>query len=557
LKTSNQPSIRPDVLGAFYITRAMIKTLALAIICLLIFGRCAQEVVPTGGKKDSIPPNLVESNPLNKTLNFKGRKIELFFDEYVVVDNINQKLIITPEADNPYSYKQNGMSVLLTFKNEFKDSTTFTLNFGDAIKDFAEKNPAKNLKLVFSTSNTLDSARVYGTLKDIKTNKPIFDALVGLYNITDTLNIAKQKPYYFSRTDSSGIFSIENIQSKEYKLIAIDDKNRNMLFNAKDERMGFLSKPVKTGSDSASYNLTMFLSDNTLLKIQRTIPRVNNYSVVFSKPIEKVNVTFMNKDTLPYLLENGGALKFFNVQPHPDSTLVKLSVTDSLGTITDFEQKIAFQAPRGKERQKDPLTLTTTPESNKPLTNTFTYKLILNKPIQFIDDQKITLITDSLTHEPLNAFKYEWNTNHNILTISAKSFAKDTVKWDLPKGSIISVEGDTLSKMLLRHPILKEEDYGQIKGAVVNADTSMRFIVELVDEQYKIFESAYSSPYTFRHIPQGKYYLRIIIDQNRNRRWDTGQLDKDLQPEPIYYMNDKILLKANFELNDVNITVPK
>src|SRR5687768_4706212 len=133
----------------------MIKTIAFAVICLILFGKCAQQVSPTGGKKDSLAPNLVESVPLNKTLNFKGKKIELFFDEYVVVDNINQKLIITPEADNPYSYKQNGMSVALTFKNQFQDSTTYTLSFGDAIKDFAEKNPAKNLKLVFSTGSSL------------------------------------------------------------------------------------------------------------------------------------------------------------------------------------------------------------------------------------------------------------------------------------------------------------------------------------------------------------------------------------------------------------------
>ncbi|MCE7073618.1 Ig-like domain-containing protein [Dyadobacter sp. CY327] len=535
----------------------MIRTIAIAIICLVIFGRCAQQVSPTGGKKDSIPPTLLESNPPNKTLNFKGKKVEVFFDEYVVVDNINQKLIITPEADNPYSYKQNGMSVSLNFKNEFKDSTTYTLNFGDAIRDFAEKNPAKNLKLVFSTGNTLDSGRVYGTLKDIKTNKPIFDALVGLYNLSDTLNIAKQKPYYFSRTDSSGIFSIENIQTRDYKLIAIDDKNRNMLYNAKDERMGFLSKPVTARSDSASYHIDMFLSDNTVLKIQRTIPRVNNYAVVFSKSIEKVDVKFMNTDTLPYMLENGAAIKFFNVQPHPDSTLVKLTVTDSLGTVTDFEQKIAFQAQRGKERQRDPLNMTTKPEGNKALTNTFTYTLNLNKPIQFLDDKNITLITDSLTHEPLSAFKYRWDPTRTTLTIDAKSFAKDTIKWDFPKGSMLSVEGDTLPKTLIKHPVLKEENYGQIRGAIVNADTAMRYIIELVDEQYKLIETQYTTPYTFINIPQGKYYIRVTLDANRNRRWDTGELDKDKQPETIYYLPDKILLKANFELNDINATLPK
>jgi hypothetical protein len=149
-----------------------------------------------------------------------------------------------------------------------------------------------------------------------------------------------------------------------------------------------------------------------------------------------------------------------------------------------------------------------------------------------------------------------WNKNHNIVTIEAKSFAKDTVKFDIPKGSIISVEGDTLPKTLLRHPILNEEDYGLIRGRVTNADTAVHFIVDLVDEQYKVIQTHYASPYTFKNIPQGKYFLRLTIDKNRNGRWDTGQMDKDLQPEPIYYLPDKILLKANFELNDINISIP-
>jgi hypothetical protein len=120
-----------------------------------------------------------------------------------------------------------------------------------------------------------------------------------------------------------------------------------------------------------------------------------------------------------------------------------------------------------------------------------------------------------------------------------------------------SKRGDTLPKTLLRHPILNEEDYGVIRGRVTNADTSVHFILDLVDEQYKVVQTHYQSPYTFKNIPQGKYFLRITIDKNRNRRWDTGQIDKNLQPEPIHYAPDKILLKANFELNDINITIPE
>ena len=536
----------------------MLKTICIAILCLLIFGRCAQQVSPTGGKKDTLAPNLVESIPLNKTLNFKDNRIELLFDEYVILDNITQKLIITPAIENPYTFKPNGMSVVLNFKKKFDDSTTYTLNFGDAIKDFAERNPAKNLKLVFSTGNSLDSGKVYGTVKDIRSNKPLLDALVGLYNTSDTLNVGKQKPIYFSRTDSSGHFSIENVQIKDYKLIAIDDKNRNMLYNTKDERIGFHNKTVNSGSDSMNYNLNMFQSDITPLKIQRTIPKVNNYTVVFNKAIEQVQVSFTNKDSLPYILESPTQIKFFNVEPHPDTTFLKLKVLDSLGTSTELaDTKVTFQTQRGKDRQRDLLSMSPSPEANKPLGTNFTYKLTLNKPIKFLDDKRINLITDSLSHEPLNSFPWTWNANHNILTITAKSFAKDSIKWEFPKGSVISVEGDTLPRTVIKHPVLKVEDYGVLRGSVLNTDSSSHFIIELVDEQLKVISNSFTSPFTFNNVPQGKYFLRLIIDANNNKRWDSGNIEKALQPEAIVYLPEKMLIKSNFELNDINISFPQ
>lgn len=531
----------------------MLKKYALAIICVILLAKCAQQVAPTGGKKDIIPPNLISSDPPNRTTNFKGSKISLFFDEYVVIDNITQKLIITPEADNPYNYKSKGLSVELTFKKKFVDSTTYTLNFGDAIKDYAEKNPAKNLKLVFSTGGTLDSGRVYGTIKDLRSNKPVFDALVGLYNDTDTLNIAKQKPTYFSRTDSSGRFSIENTQIKSYKLIALDDKNRNLLYNTKDERIGFLDKAVNAGSDSANYALSLFLSDNTPFRVQRTVPKVNNYTVIFNKGIEKVHVNFMNKDTLPYIFENGQQLKFFNVQPHPDTTLIRLTAMDSLGVSAEDTLKITFLQQRGKERQRDPFGMTSSIQQNKPLARNFTYELTWTKPVAHLDEKSIQMISDSVTKEPLSSLTSSWNQYHNQLKITGKSAVGDSIIWEFPKGSVISVEGDTLAKSTIKHPVMKDEEYGILTGSIINATTGIDYIIELLDEQYKVIQSTIGSSYIFKYIPQGNYYLRVITDTNKNKRWDTGAITGNRQPENITYYPQKILIKANFEINDTNI----
>ncbi|PWJ55239.1 Ig-like domain-containing protein [Dyadobacter jejuensis] len=532
----------------------ILRTVFIAVISLLIFGRCAQVVAPTGGKKDSLAPILLQSYPPNRTINFKDNRVELLFDEYVIVDNLNQKLVITPEADNPYSYKLNGETVILNFKKEFEDSTTYTLNFGDGIKDYAEKNPAKNLKLVFSTGPKLDSGRVYGKVKDVKTNQPILDVLVGLYLPTDTLNPAKTKPYYFSRTDSSGIFSIENVQVKAYRLIAIEDKNRNMLYNAKDERIGFLKENIIGDADSTNYNLTMAISDNTPIRIQRTLPKVNNYTVVFNKGIEKARVSFETPDSLPHIRETN-QIKFFNIEPHSDTVVVNLQVTDSLGTDSTFQQKIAFQQQRGKTPQKEPFTMATEPQNNKPLANEFSYSLKFNKPIAFLDADSIRLYTDSVTYIPLTDLKQTWNDYHNELKIEGNTKAIDSLKWQIPLGAVISVEQDTLPLTHLKHPVLDPEDYATLSGTVLNADSTTSVIIELLDEKYQVVKQTFQYPYHFIHIPEGKYYLRLTLDSNRNQKWDSGNLEKGLQPETVIFLPEKLHLKSNFEISGIDITV--
>lgn len=517
--------------------------------------RCAQQVAPTGGRKDTIAPTLIGSNPLNKSRNFQGKEIELFFDEYVIVDNIQQKLIITPEVENPYNFKQKGTSIALTFKKDFADSTTYTFNFGDGIKDFAERNPVQNLKLVFSTGATIDSGRVYGTITDLRSNKPIFDGLVGLYKMKDTLNPEKQKPYYFSRTDSSGWFAIENVQVARYQLIATDDKNRNQLYNTKDERIAFLDSAIQVGTDTTNYDLRLYLSDATLPRVQRTTPKVNNYTVVFNKGMDSLRVKFLKGDSLAYFPESATQLKFFKSGSAADTTLVSITGIDSLGQVIEQDQKIAFLVQRGKERQLEPLAVRTTPDRGRPLARDFEYTFIFNKPIARLAEESIQLQNDSLTKQPLSSMKWQWNTYHNEVSVTGKASARDSIKWIIPTGAIISVEGDTLPAITYRHPVLKEEDYGILRGKIT-ADSATYFILELVNEEQRVIRTAYASPFTFSRVPPGKYQLRVIVDRNNNRRWDAGNYAKGTQPERVYYFSDPIQVKSNFEFDDTDFTIP-
>jgi hypothetical protein len=69
-------------------------------ISLILLQSCAQMASPPGGKKDTLAPVVTTSIPLNKSKNFKGKKIELNFNEYVTVKSLNQELLITPSIGN-------------------------------------------------------------------------------------------------------------------------------------------------------------------------------------------------------------------------------------------------------------------------------------------------------------------------------------------------------------------------------------------------------------------------------------------------------------------------
>ena len=114
---------------------------------------------------------MVGSSPKDSVLHFKGNKIVLTFDEFVDVKDAQQNLIMSPNPQHLPSvdYKLNVVTVKL--KDSLASNTTYTLNFGNSIKDVDEGNIAKNFSYVFSTGNYLDSGELHGKVLIAETGK--------------------------------------------------------------------------------------------------------------------------------------------------------------------------------------------------------------------------------------------------------------------------------------------------------------------------------------------------------------------------------------------------
>ncbi len=536
---------------------------SLFIIHYSLLISCSQQIPPTGGKKDKIAPKLLSSIPYNQQTNYTGKSVELFFDEYIVTENLQQKLQITPDAGE-YEVKLQPASLKLIFKKPLEKDNTYSLAFGDVVKDFSEKNPVKNLRVVFSTGSKIDSASVSGKIRDSQNGKPILDALVGLYKNSDTLNPEKTKPTYFTRTDSAGLFSIENVRPATYQLIAIDDRNRSMTYNIKNERIGYKEDSIrmKPSTQISDVILDLYYVKNQPPKARNGTSRINYYTFNYDKGLEKINIKFVNSaDSIPYFQPSPTEIQFFNTKNKKDTIQVKTTVTDSSGLVLEAIQKIKFRDSKGntKDIAKDKETfkaIITPTESEEIDPLSINYKLVFNKPIEKYELTQIKMYSDSTKAETLTEANFKWENHHSTLSINRDFKAKKELKIIIPKGTFISVENDTLTAIKVKIKVKEEDNYGTIIGKVLGSKSSIgmaNVIVELMDNNFKVVKTSNKADFQFNFVKPNEYYLRVIEDLNNNGKWDSGDYKTKKQPEKIRFYPEIIKLRKNFVLDGLNI----
>ena len=524
------------------------------LLCIAVFAsNCAQIAQPPGGKKDTLAPKLIDSYPKMRAKNVKPKQIELFFDEYISIENLPQKTIITPGNGLTFDFRAKPTSVVLIFNEPLKDSTTYTISFTDGIRDASERNPATNLKLVFSTGNQLDSLSLSGTVSNVTTGTTVEGALVGLYAPRDTLDAQRVKPIYYTKTDTSGRFIIENIKAGDYDVLAFTDKNNNFLFNPNGEDIGFLKDRVKLNKPVSGLAIQLFEQNTTPIRILRNDSRSDSYTLNLSKGVVTYSVKFRdNKDSLPSMQPTVNQIKFFRTKETTDTLSIQLTAIDSLGTSNVLKHTINFRQKNKREKPEE-FTFRPEPAPNDAVEPNFSWKLIANKPIGKVDSKQIQFSIDSLSTTDLGSFTTVMGQQQTELTNQISTKARKFIRIKLSKNAIQSVMGDTITAAVLTYPILDSENYGVLRGQITTKEPN--YLLELVDERKLVVQRLRNVPiYEFKNVRPGKYRLRLIIDSNNNRIWDTGRYEKRILAEPIIYLPGVVLIRQNFESEDNDLS---
>ena len=211
----------------------------LAVSSWLLTIGCARMGQPDGGWYDDTPPRVVGATPADKATNVKAKKVNIWFNEYIKIQDAQNKVIVSPPQLEQPEIKDAGHRIIVELKDSLKPNTTYTIDFGDAIVDNNESNPMGNYTYSFSTGDRIDTMEVSGYVLNAEDLEPIKGIQVGLYDdLSDT--IFHQKPMIrISRTDSRGHFTIKGVAPGTYRAYALKDADGDFIYNQKSEQLAF------------------------------------------------------------------------------------------------------------------------------------------------------------------------------------------------------------------------------------------------------------------------------------------------------------------------------
>lgn len=533
---------------------------SLIYICLIfLVTRCAQITPLSGGKKDVAAPKVLLYNPDNASLNFNSKTIEIQFDEYITLKDIANQFIITPQVKEIPEIQTQGKKLKITFNETLLPNTTYKLAFGNAICDINESNVLQNFEYIFSTGSTIDSLKLQGKIFNSLDKKPESQILVGLYSkdAKDSV-IYKEKPLYISKTNLDGAFNFNYLPNTPFKIAAIKDQNKNLLYDGSEEQLAFTKELVQPG-DSYSITLNLFKEKPSKSFIKKSIsPEYGKAYVIYNKPQKDIK-TVKAKGLLQYKLN---VLK-------DTLSLYYSKKFDTLEVYVNYEnQKV------------DTIYIKTLTEAafNKQLKNkTIKYDLKsnlgsvlpffdlpsfeLNAPIESnnIHTEQIELLEklDSSTKSLpfilvkdtglISSFKIQANfkqESNYVLTIKREAFTDNGSRMNdsvVYKFKTTIVDDYALLKMKLMFP--KKENY------------LVRLLNEkeqLINERVVEFSLTSTSEKVieYNHLIPGNYFIRVVEDTNKNGLFDEGNYFLNQQPEIIFINASPIKLLPGWEIEN-------
>ncbi|WPU98937.1 Ig-like domain-containing protein [Mucilaginibacter sp. cycad4] len=536
-------------------TAIFTKNSILIFIVLFIFG-CAAQQPPQGGPRDQTPPKLVKAIPGNKTRNFAAKQIDLEFDEFIKLTNAYQEISMSPAMEKQPEYSSNKRKLKVEFKDTLQKNTTYVINFGKSIQDVNESNILKNFTYVFSTGNHIDSLSITGSVTNTLTQEKEKDVLVFIFPVKQDTLFGKKKPSIFALTDSSGNFALNNLREDDYRIYALKEASPDKIFNRDDELIAFLKKPIHLRADTSNIQLNLFKQDPEKFRVsEKRFDSDGKLLLVFNKGLTQPAI----KIIYPSDVDNRKQVSFSRTKDTASVYLRNMNFDSVRVAIFDKGKPIdtIYQLKRKNESFTRTVTAAYNIGNDSKLKPGGNLVITASIPIENFDQSQITLNEDSVATSDYTLQK----DTGNYKLLNLKYRWRETSKYELilNEGALTDIYGDKNKRLSKKFQINKLDNYSQLTVKLTVPDTAKAYVVELLSEDKKLIQSdpiTKSTSLVYKGILAAKYYVRIIYDENKNGKWDSGNVRLKRQPENIWLNEKLITLRPNWEAEEP-VTIPK
>ncbi|MQY78487.1 MAG: hypothetical protein GH151_04720 [Bacteroidetes bacterium] len=568
-----------------------LQGLILLILALLYF-QCARVGTPTGGEKDKSPPRVKKSIPENYSIHFEGDKIEIDFDEFFRLRELDQKLVVSPPLEEKPEILPKGKTLVIDLKNnELGENTTYTFNFSDAIVDNNEGNPIENFEFVFSTGNTIDSLSVTGTIIQAFDLQPEEDVFVMLYeNLNDSAPI-KEFPAYIAKADDEGKFRVNNIKADTFRVIGLKDMNLNYKFDLAGEPIAFMDSLLFIGMGKKTElvrvdttqtgkalikppNIKLYLfTEEEEEQYLKSSERPSSYQIIFifNKPLTTELIVnpvdfsppndwnliedYPNGDTISYWIKdstiaNTEVLTTELIYPVKDSTGVFKPYSDTVTLRYSKPVKARRKRRQETEQEEQLLKLGINVTRGSRLDLNSNILIESPTPVLNIDTSMINILKIEDTVEIEQDYRFF------IDSIRIRKFwiwlpweENSSYKIWIEPGAFEDIYGIKNDTVIIPFRTQEMDFYGNLIVSVQNVKTGV--IVQLLDEKNNKLKEEYienDKEVKFTYLYPKKYKLKVIFDKNKNGIWDTGNYLKKIQPEKVLSYSKEINIRANWDL---------
>jgi len=521
---------------------------------------CANAVAPTGGPKDTTPPVVVEAVPKNQSTHFIGKKIEITFDEFITLENANQNVLISPPLSEKPDIKLKNKTVVVKFKEPLLPNTTYTINFGAAIKDLHEGNPFKDYVYSFSTGDHIDTLGITGKVVDAETMKPIENVYVGLYaadrDNLDSLPMTTA-PNYITKTDKEGLFSLNGLADKSYRVFALKDANANLYFDLPNENVAFGDNLV-TPSDSTLKPLTlrMFTEvDSTQVLLEKKLIEEGLLRFVFRHPAKDAVIMTpeMLPDTFNLVTTHSAAydtIWWYFTPNVKDSLWVQVKYDTVINDSSRFS--LIFKDKKGRNKKTEPLKVKNNLIGRGALVHGDTLTLTFSEPIvrYAMRDSAVfkcdTLVFyDTLAFEPAD----ERGMKYRLINPVTDDMSYHI---EIPDSVFFGIRNRTNEAIKLDFHVVNDDEYGNIYITIVPPKDLKQVVVQLTNESGKVIKEQVitkKDEVMFDYLMPAKYKLRAILDADGNGKWSTGNYHRHTLPETIIDYKDVLDMKAGWDID--------